>query len=173
MSEPFLGEIKLVGFNFPPRGWAECNGQLLPIAQNSALFSLLGTIYGGDGRTTFGLPDLRGRYAMHQGQGPGLSSRPIGQKSGEERVTLATSQLPSHQHGHTLRASGNPANTNDPTGNILGLAEAYSDQPDSVNMDPNAIDTTNAGGGQAHNNMPPYQCVNFIIALTGIFPSRA
>lgn len=168
MSDPFIAEIVMFGGNFAPRSWAFCDGQLLPIAQNSALFSLLGTTYGGDGRTTFGLPDLRGRFPMHPGTGAGLSPRQLGEKGGVETNTLTTSQLPSHTH--TLKASGNGANTNNPESNVLGLAEAYSDQATSLNMDPTAI--ANTGGGQQVNNMPPYQCVNFIIALQGVFPSR-
>jgi microcystin-dependent protein len=168
MSEPFIAQIVMFGGNFAPRSWAFCDGQLLPIAQNTALFSLLGTTYGGDGRTTFGLPDLRGRFPMHPGNGPGLSSRRLGQSGGSENNTLTTSQLPSHTH--TLKAAGNGANTNNPDSNVLGLAEAYSDQATSLNMGVTAIGNT--GGGQQVNNMPPFQCVNFIIALQGIFPSR-
>jgi len=186
MSEPFIGQIVMFGGNFAPRSWALCDGQLLPIAQNSALFSILGTTYGGDGRTTFGLPDLRGRYAMHAGNGPGLTTHPLGQKSGTETVTLTTQQMPSHIHGHqtdaTLRASQEAADANDPMGNDLGLAPAYQipavppPVPDPrVNMAPGIVDVPDSdsvGGSSSHNNMPPYQAVNFIIALQGTFPSR-
>ena len=164
--------------NFAPRNWAFCNGQLLQVSQNDALFSLLGTTYGGDGRTTFGLPDLRGRAPIHQGTGLGLTTRRIGSKGGAEIVTLTTAHLPSHAHDDAnLRATGNPADTSDPTNNSLALANAYtSAAPDaalsagSVVADP---DTGATGGGQSHTNMPPFLAVNFIIALYGIYPSRA
>lgn len=178
MSDPFLGEIKMFAGNFAPRGWALCDGQLLAISQNDALFSLLGTLYGGDGRTTFALPDLRGRAPMHQGSGPGLTPRGLGARGGVERVTLTESQIPTHAHGvANLRATGNPADTSDPAGNSLGLADIYSlVTPDaalsagSASADP---DTGAAGANQSHSNMPPYLAVYFIIALAGIYPSRA
>jgi microcystin-dependent protein len=173
MSDPFIGEIIMFGGNFAPRGWALCNGTLLPISSNSALFSILGTTYGGDGRTTFGLPDLRGRYAMHPGNGPGLSQRRLGEKSGSESTTLNTNQLPAHTHTGKVRATGNGANTNDPTDNGLGLAEIYSDQAETLNLGPDSLSIdSSGGGGQSFNNVPPFQCVNFIIALVGTFPSR-
>ena len=172
MSDPFIGEIIMFGGNFAPRGWALCDGQLLPISSHSALFSILGTTYGGDGRTTFGLPELRGRYAMHAGNGPGLSSRRLGEKGGSQSTTLNTTNLPSHNHPGNVRATGNGANTNDPTGNGLGLAEIYSDQDEALNLGPDSLAIGNTGGGQQFNNIPPYQCVNFIIALVGVFPSR-
>jgi len=182
MSDPFIAEIIMFGGNFAPRGWALCDGQLLPIAQNSALFSILGTNYGGDGRTTFGLPDLRSRFPMHPGSGPGLSTRRLGEKGGVETVTLNTNQIPAHQHTGegTVKVSGNAANTNNPTGNALALSEAYSDRPFPVSpatplkLRANSVEitTANTGGNQAHDNMPPFQCVNFIIALQGVFPSR-
>jgi microcystin-dependent protein len=171
MSEPFIGQIIMFGGNFAPRGWAFCDGALLAIAQNSALFSILGTTYGGDGRTTFGLPDLRGRYAMHEGQGPGLSPRALGSRSGSENTTLTINNLPNHRH--RIRASGDAANTSNPDGNRLALSEAFSDQAivgTSPALNDDASDAV--GGGQAFTNMPPYQVVNFIIALQGIFPSR-
>ena len=174
MSEPFIGEIRMVGFNFAPRGWALCDGQLLAIAQNTALFSLLGTTYGGDGRTTFGLPDLRGRIAMHQGSGPGLSSRRIGDKFGQESVVLTANQMPAH--AHAAQASSGSGNANSPIGRVwskdAGVQSAtYSgNAPDGV-MAANAI--ANAGGGQPHDNMPPVLVVNFVIALVGLFPSRS
>ena len=182
MSEPFIAQIVMFGGNFAPRSWAFCDGQLLPIAQNTALFSLLGTTYGGDGRTTFGLPDLRGRFPMHPGSGPGLSPRQLGQKSGTETTTLTVNQIPPHTHTGTgtVKVSGDAANTSDPTGNTLALAEAYSDQafpvspavPLKLRADSVEVTNANTGGGQSHSNMPPFQCVNFIIALQGIFPSR-
>jgi microcystin-dependent protein len=178
MSEPFVGQIQTFGFNFAPRGWAFCSGQLLPIAQNTALFSLLGTTYGGDGRTTFGLPDLRGRAPLHLGQGAGLSNHNIGQRAGSESSTLTINQMPSHDHtalDPSLRASANPANTNDPTGNALAIAPAYTDNPPVADMNADSIvhpQPGAAGGGGAHDNMQPYLTINFCIALVGIFPSR-
>ncbi len=173
MSEPFIGEIRMVGFNFAPRGWALCDGQLLSIAQNNALFALLGTQFGGDGRTTFGLPDLRGRAAMHAGSGPGLSLRRIGDKFGQESVTLVASQMPAHTHA--AAASSGSGNANSPIGRIwskdAGVQSAtYTGNAPDGTMAANAI--TNAGGGQGHDNMPPVLVVNFVIALVGLFPSR-
>lgn len=174
MSEPFIGEIRVFGFNFAPRGWALCDGQLLPIAQNTALFSLLGTIYGGDGRTTFALPDLRGRAALHQGNGPGLSPRAIGQRSGSETNTLSVNQLPSHTH--QVRAFGGPGNANTAPGNVWSndagnQSATYNSGAANANMGSSAL--ANTGGNQAVNNMQPFLVVNYCIALTGIFPSRS
>ncbi|WP_346857048.1 tail fiber protein [uncultured Draconibacterium sp.] len=177
--EPFIGEILMFGGNFAPRGWALCDGQLLPINSYQALFSILGTTYGGDGRTTFALPDLRGRLAMHAGSGPGLTPRPLGQKSGTETVTLTTTQMPSHNHtgtGTIQCASGQPDESN-PAGmvpaSLTNGAEGYAETPNG-NMKANGVTLAvgNTGGGQAHTNVQPYQCVNYIIALEGIFPSR-
>ena len=177
MSDPFLGEIKMFGGNFAPRGYAFCSGQLLSIAQYSALFSILGTTYGGDGRTTFGLPDLRGRSPVHSGNGPGLPTIRLGEKSGAPTTTLTVANLPPHSHTGTatLKASGNPADTDDPSGNHLGLANAYSTQAASVDMASGGADvTTNAtGSGAAVNNYHPYQGIHFIIALAGTFPTRS
>ncbi len=170
--EPFIAQIIMFGGNFAPRGWAFCDGQLLAISTNQALFSILGTTYGGDGRTTFGLPDLRGRYAMHPGNGPGLTPRQLGQRGGSETNTLTTQNMPAHNHAATLHASGNPADSANPTGARPGMAEAYSAQAASVSLAADAATTANTGGGNAVNNVPPYHCVNFIIALQGIFPSR-
>ncbi len=174
MSEPFLGEIKMFGGNFAPRGFAKCDGQLLAISQNSALFSLLGTFYGGDGRTTFALPDLRGRRPIHLGQGPGLSNRTIGQKAGAETATIVASTMP--VHGHAVQGTSTPGDSNNPAGKVPAAAPvfAYSDQaPDPTNarFAGNAIIPEGAGV-QAHSNVMPFQVICFIIALTGIFPSR-
>ena len=174
MSEPFVGEIRMFAGNFAPRGWAFCDGQLLAVSQNDALFSLLGTIYGGDGQTTFGLPDMRGRIPVHAGSGPGpgLSPRTLGAKGGAENVTLTVNQLPSHNHG-SFRASGDPAASVDPVGKVLGVptsTDLYADDLSPVNMSPNAI--TSKGGSQSHTNVMPFLCIHFIIALVGIYPSR-
>ena len=167
--EPFIGQIQLFGFNFAPRGWAKCEGQLLSISQNSALFSLLGTMYGGDGRTTFGLPDLRGRYAMNAGQGPGLTSRQQGQKGGSETNTLVVPNLPSHAHNLLAKEEGN---TDDPTNNYLAGdgTNAFGTSTDVSMRNPS---TGNTGNNQPVNNMPPYLVLNYCIALQGVFPSRS
>jgi len=175
MSSPFIAEIIMFGGNFAPRGWALCDGQLLPINQHQALFSLLGTTYGGDGRTTFGLPDLRGRVAMHAGTGPGLSPRSLGQKGGSERERLAAHEIPSHNHAANCVAPA--GNSNDAVNNYwaddAGVSSGtyHTGAGASLSqMNGNAIG--HAGGGQPHDNVQPYQCVNHIIALWGVFPSR-
>lgn len=175
MAEPFLGEIRLMGFNFAPRGWAFSDGQLLPISQNSALFSLYGTIYGGDGRTTFALPDLRGRVAIHEGHGPGLSNYVLGSKGGAETVTLTTANMPSHNHSPALHGEVTPANQNNPTGRMLGLHQGYADPKarDDVPMASGSIVSSNIGGGQNFGIRQPYLTVNYCVALTGLFPSRS
>jgi len=168
-QEPFIGEIRLFASWYAPRGWAFCNGQLLQISQYSALFSLLGTNYGGDGRTTFALPDLRGRVPIHAGSGPGLSSRNLGQKGGQESVALAVAQMPAHTHQAV--ASDIPAQAVSPEGNVWGATSRtrlYSPTGSPVNMAPGAISQT--GASMAHANMPPFIVINYIIALQGIFP---
>ena len=171
--EPFVGEIKMFAGNFAPRGFALCDGQLLQIAQNTVLFSLFGTFYGGDGRTTFGLPDLRGRLPVHMGNGPGLTNRPIGQKSGSETATISTSQMPAHTH--TMFASGDSGSDSRPEGNVTASntpIDIYFDTPPATtNMNASAIVGT-SGGGSVHNNLMPFLCINFIVSLTGLFPSR-
>lgn len=169
MSEPYLGEIRLVGFNHAPTGWALCNGQSLPISQNSALFALLGTSYGGDGVTTFALPDLRGRVPMHQGQGTDLSPRTIGGSGGAEAVALTTAQIPSHTH--TLTGSAARQDTDLVAGAAPTKGGYYTTQAPTVGMHPAAIAAT--GGGQPHTNLQPFLCVNFIISLQGLYPSQA
>lgn len=182
-TNPFLGQIVMFAGNFAPRGWAFCDGQLLPISQNQALFSLLGTIYGGDGRTSFALPDLRGRIPLHPGSGPGLSSRILGQKGGQENVTLTQNQMPSHTHTLTkdakLRVRNATGTENEAAGNYLANSPSegiYSPGPPDNEMAAGVVNLTatlgNTGGSQAHNNMPPFLAVNFIIALEGTFPSR-
>lgn len=173
MSEPFLGEIRMTGWNFASRGWALCNGQLMSIAQNTALFSLLGTTYGGDGITTFALPNLQGRVPIHQGQGPGLTNRTMGEMGGTETVTLIQTQMPAHTHA--VNASQNANNTSPsaafPGNDSRGTpANIYNSAPDGTVMNPAMISPS--GGNQPHENMQPYLCVSFMIALEGIFPSR-
>lgn len=174
MSEPFVGEIRIFAGNFAPRGWAFCDGQLLPISQNTALFSLVGTIYGGDGRTTLALPNLMGRAPLQQGQGPGLSSYSLGQQGGQKEVTLQISEMPSHKHQARAGSGNNQAS---PIGNIwstLGSTRTppplYSDSSNTT-MSQNALSQN--GGGLPHNNMSPYLGLTFIIALVGLYPSRS
>jgi len=179
MSSPFVAEIRMFAHNFAPTGWAFCDGQLLPISQNTALFSLLGTTYGGDGKSTFALPDLQGSLPMHPGQGPGLSLYDLGQQSGVEFVTLLDAEMPSHTH--LLNARSAVGNTADPTNNSLaggtwvsgsqfGVVQANNTANPTAAMSPNAI--LPAGGGLPHNNMMPYLTLNFCIALQGVFPPR-
>jgi microcystin-dependent protein len=172
MSEPFLGEIRIVGFNFAPKGWAFCDGQLLPISQNTALFSLLGTTYGGDGRSTFALPNLQGRAAMHPGRGPGLTSRRLGEQGGVETVTLTQAQMP--RHSHSFQFQDGDADQADPAGNALAITDGlpmYTNPGNTVNMASSAL--PNQGGSQPHNNMQPYLTMNFVIALIGLYPLRS
>jgi len=174
MSDQFVAEIRIFPFNFPPTGWAFCNGQLMPISQNTALFSLLGTTYGGDGKSTFALPDLQGSVPMQQGQGQGLSARDLGQQSGVESITLLTSEIPVHTHA--LRANFNEADINDPSPDraIARSGTGFLYQSDTATnltlMAPQGLPP--AGGGLPHNNMQPYLTLNFCIALQGIFPQR-
>ncbi len=170
--DPFVGQITTVAFNFAPVGWAVCNGQLLPISQYAALFSLIGTTYGGDGVSTFALPNLQSRIALHQGQGTGLSNYAIGQIGGSESVTLNSNQLPGHTHQALCFTGG--SNSQTPVNGIW--AQASKDKPYKAElgagtMAPNAIGS--AGGNQPHPNIMPYQALNYIIALEGIFPSRS
>jgi len=170
-AEPFIGEIMMVGYTFCPRSWEEANGQLLPISNNTALFSLFGTTFGGDGRTTFALPDLRGRVPMHLGQGPGLSNRALGQQGGSETNTLTANQLPPHTH--SLNGTTAAANAVDPSGNVLantGRSDTYTSSAPNAQMNSGAIGPT--GGGQAVNNMQPFLTIRYCVALNGIFPSR-
>jgi microcystin-dependent protein len=169
MAEPFLSEIRIMSFGFPPKGWALCDGQLLPINQNQALFSLLGTTYGGDGRVNFGLPDLQGRVPIHTG---GQGGHVLGERGGEQGHTLSISELP--QHTHTLNATSIAATTNLPDTTLLTAqstaAQLYAAAANLQAMAPNAI--SNVGGSQAHLNMQPFLVLNFSIALQGIFPSQ-
>jgi len=175
MSDPFVAEIRIFPFNFAPTGWAMCNGQLLPISQNTALFSLLGTTYGGDGKSTFALPNLEDSAAMHPGQGPGLSLRDLGETAGEQTITLLLSEIALHSHtfGGAVAANGN---SQTPQGNIWAQAsfnraalQAYGPAATGA-VNPNAMPAV--GGSLPHNNMHPYITLNFCIALQGIFPPR-
>ncbi len=178
MSDQFVAEIRIVGFNFAPTSWALCDGQLMPISQNTALFSLLGTNYGGDGRSTFGLPNFQGVSPMHYDQGPGLSNHVIGESGGVQNVTLIQNEIPAHAHGINGIASGGTQVT--ASGGIFASSGATrgkqlyhtnsASSPDTV-MSPLALGP--AGGSQPHNNMQPYLVLNFVIALQGIYPSRS
>lgn len=173
MADPFVAEIRIFPFNFPPKGWAFCDGQLLPLSQNTALFSLLGTTYGGDGASNFALPDLQGRAAMHPGQGPGLSQRDLGESGGEDTVTLLGSEMPAH--AHAVRGNNALGDSPTPAGNTLarfGSLNAYQQETvaNLVAMAPEGLPP--AGGSQPHNNLQPYLTLNFCIALQGVFPPR-
>lgn len=174
-SDPFIGQIETFGFNFPPRGWTTCDGQLLSIASNTALFSLLGTTFGGDGRTTFGLPDLRGRVAKHVGSGPGLSPVTWGQRGGAEQVTITVNNMPAHNHAATLHATSTSGNTTSPAGSIQAVksrTNIYSNAAPNVTMNAASVTVANAGGGVPIQIRDPYLGIYHSIALTGIFPSR-
>jgi microcystin-dependent protein len=169
--DPFVAEIRIFAFNFPPTGWAFCDGQILPLSQNTALFQLLGTTYGGDGKSTFALPNLRGNAPMHPGQGPGLSEHDLGETGGSETVTLLQAEIPAHTHA--LRANNTLGDSPVPAGNTLArFANAYQQTTNAnlVAMAPEALPP--AGGSQPHNNMMPYLTLNFCIALQGVFPPR-
>lgn len=175
MTDPFLAEVRIFGGTFAPYGWALCNGQLMPISQNAALFSLLGTTYGGDGRSTFALPNLQGSIPMQQGQGPGLSQRYLGENGGEASVTLLPSEMA--MHTHTAMGNASVGGNNSPTNAVWGTAmvgrqgtNLYSTAAPNLMMNGQSVGTT--GGNQPHNNLPPYLVLNYIIALQGIFPQR-
>ncbi len=170
MSEPFIGQVVLFAGNFAPRGWALCQGQLLSISQNTALFSILGTTYGGNGQTTFALPDLRGRVPVGQGPGPGLPATSLGQVGGEAAVTLLSAQMPVHTHA--MNVTTNDADSKNPSGRFLAgtASPVYASATSGATLNANAL--SSVGGGQAHNNMQPYLGLNYIIALQGVFPSR-
>ena len=173
MAEPYIGEIRMFGGNFAPKGWALCDGSLLSTSTYDALFSLLGTIYGGDGRTTFGLPDLRGRIPIHYGSGEGLTTRTLGSKGGAESIALASNQIPGHTH--TWEASTTIADQTTVSGHVLGgttSVDIYEQNlSNPVNMSAQAI-AAHSGSGSSQNNLMPYQVVNFIIALVGLYPSQ-
>lgn len=175
MANPFVAEIRMFACNFAPTGWAMCNGQILPISQNTALFSLLGTTYGGNGQSTFALPDLQGSAPMHSGQGPGLSLRDLGEIGGEPNVTLLQTEMPSHSHTLSGRSLGGQA---DPNAKVFGVVGGQLPPPNlysnaagsAVNMSPFALSIS--GGNLPHNNLMPYLVLNFCIALQGVFPAR-
>jgi microcystin-dependent protein len=181
MNEPFIAMIGLFGFEFAPNGWAKCQGQIMSIAQNTALFSLVGTTYGGNGQTTFALPDLQGRTVLGQGNGPGLTPRVMGEAAGTENVTLISTQMP--MHNHTLNVASQPGSVSDPANHVLAIPNFIEPvNGDSVNVSayaatPNAIANPQAigvaGGNQPHPNMQPYLVMNYCIALQGIYPSRS
>jgi microcystin-dependent protein len=173
MSSPFLGEIRIFGLNFAPRGWLQCNGQLLPISQYTAVFSLLGTYYGGNGTSNFQLPNFQGTFPLGQGQGPGLTDRNIGETGGEANVTLLSTEIPSHYHTVACTATDG---TESPSGAVFGgggrgKQPAYAAGPGVTAMANLAVGV--AGGSQPHNNLPPYLTLNFCIAIQGVFPSRS
>jgi len=175
MSNPFLAEVRIFTGNFAPKGWALCNGQLMPISQNTALFSLLGTTYGGDGKSNFALPDLQGCAPMQAGQGPGLSLRDLGETGGEQNVTLLQSEMPAHSH--TVQAAAGTG-LNDPTNNVWasgakGFGAIYSASAQATNVQMSPLATSVAGSSLPHNNMMPYLGLTFIIALQGVFPARS
>jgi microcystin-dependent protein len=174
MADAFIGEIRIFAGNFAPKGWALCNGQLMPLSQNTALFSLLGVTYGGDGKVTFALPNLQGRAPMQPGQGPGLTPRTLGETNGSQMVTLLPPQMPAHNHIPMADDTRNSAKVEEPTGHAWGSGlrgtDIYTTEKSRTTMSPAALGA--AGGSQPHNNMQPYLGVNFIIALQGDFPQR-
>ena len=172
MGEPYVGEIRMFGGNFPPSGWAFCNGALMPISENETLFNLIGTTYGGDGQETFALPDLQGRVPVHAGQGPGISQNyQLGEKGGVETVTLTAPTIPIHSHAFVASSAG--ASSLDPTGQVLAQTAQraiYTEDTTTTNLAASAVSPV--GGSQPHENMAPYLCINFIISLFGVFPSQ-
>jgi len=175
MSNPFVAEIRIFTGNFAPKGWAQCNGQLMPISQNTALFSLLGTTYGGDGKSTFALPNMQGSAPMQAGQGPGLSLRDLGEVGGEQNVTLLQTEMPIHNHNAIAATSGavdSPA-SNAWSGGLKGHSPIYSASVGGTNVQMNPFALSISGGNLPHNNMQPYLGLTFIIALQGVFPARS
>jgi microcystin-dependent protein len=176
MSDPFIGEIRLFAGNFAPHGWAFCDGQIMQIASNTALYSILGTTYGGDGKTTFALPNLKGRIPIHFGQGPGLTKHELGDVVGSEMVSLSLNQMPAHNHTATVKAA-NAGTTNQPQNNLYGKIARSNiyNTPDAslANMAEGSVSLTSSGGSQPHSNMQPYLTLSFIIAIYGLYPIRS
>jgi microcystin-dependent protein len=176
----YIAEIRMFAGNFAPRNWALCQGQILAISQNTALFSLLGTTYGGNGQTTFALPDLRGRVTLGVGAGPGLTNKDLGELGGAENVTLAVTQIPAHNHAATINVNSGPGTLSNPSGNFLAGGQdatanpipTYASSANATSLNASSVTGGNTGGSQPHNNMPPYLGVSYIICLAGIFPSR-
>lgn len=176
MSQPYIGEIRLFPYNFAPQGWQDCDGSLLAIAEYDALFALIGTTYGGDGQTTFAVPDLRGRVPLHQGQGPGLSSRVIGERAGSETVTLLPTQMPAHTHTATVTSSVANSGAPGPTvlpGAVTNQTQYVTDLTGAVPFAMSSFAVASAGGNQPHENCMPTLTVRFCMAVFGIFPSQA
>lgn len=172
--DPFVAEIRMFGFNFPPKGWAFCDGQLLPISQNTALFSLLGTTYGGNGASNFQLPNMQGNAPMHPGHGPGLSLHDLGETSGTEAVTLAQTEMPAHSHTVQSAPANFPGNSDVPTNDSFARSAEGNAYTPPASLVPMSLQTIGmAGGSQPHNNMQPYLTLNFCIALQGVFPPRS
>jgi microcystin-dependent protein len=172
MADPFVAEIRIFPFNFAPKGWAFCDGQILPLSQNTALFSLLGTTYGGDGKSNFALPNMQGNAPMHPGQGPGLSLHDLGEVGGSDTVSLLQSEIPSHSHA--VNASGAEGTIGSPNDQLVASGvgvNMYTTSLNAASLNPNAVAT--AGGDQPHNNLQPYLTLNFNIALQGVFPPRS
>jgi len=172
MSEPFLAEVRMVGFNFAPRGWAFCDGQILPVNQHQSLYSLLGTTYGGDGRTSFALPDLRGRTPIHVGRSNGGAHHALGEKSGEETHTLSQGEMPQHTHSLQGTNTEDTSQSDNPADHVMArsVQQTYAGFGTAAGFGAGSVGDT--GGGQAHENMQPFLAVNFCIALQGLFPSR-
>lgn len=170
--EGTLAVIWMFASNFAPRNWAYCDGQLLPISQNTALFSLIGTIYGGDGRTTFQLPEMRGRVPMHAGTGPGLSTRPLGQRSGLENVTLTVAQMPQHSHPTAIAVTNQSGEEDNPAGQIISNHSKAFGEDASLGQNLGGVTAGNAGSSTSHTNLQPYMAVHFVICIAGLFPSR-
>jgi microcystin-dependent protein len=168
MSEPFLGEIRIVTFNFAPTGWAFCDGQLMSIAQNEELFNLIGTLYGGDGKSTFALPNLQGRVAIHQGTGTGLSDYSLGEFAGAETIALTTAQIP--RHNHPLHATTTAHTSGVPTAHVLAGGGAYNNGPTNTQLNGTSVGVS--GGSEPHDNLQPFLVLNFIIALQGVYPTQ-
>jgi len=170
--EGYLAQILMFGGNFAPRNWVFCDGQLLAISQNTALFSLLGTTYGGDGRTTFGIPEMRGRVPMHKGSGPGLTPRTLGQSGGVENVTLTTNQMPNHSHPTAVEVNNQDGEEANVAGQFISNHPGAFNENGITGQTLGGVSSASAGGSQSHTNVQPFKCVNFVICVSGIFPSR-